>query len=82
MVVKENPDRKKNVLQSPFVEVLISKRVSERVYVFRMVKGYTWRFNTNFWQLGYRMYCDTEYIAAGFDALRSAIRRGANGATF
>ena len=28
---------------------------------------------TIFWQLGYRMYCNTEYIAVGFDALRSTI---------
>ena len=38
-----------------------------------MVKGYAWRFNTKIWQLGYRMYCYTEYSAVGFDALKSTI---------
>ena len=38
-----------------------------------MVKGYAWCFNNKFWQLGYRMYCDMEYIAMGFDTLRSTI---------
>ena len=39
-----------------------------------MVKGYAWCFNTKFCQLGYRMYCNTEYIAVGFNALTSTIR--------
>ena len=40
-----------------------------------MIKGYALCFNTKFWQLGYRMYCNMEYIAVGFDALRSTIGR-------
>ena len=40
-----------------------------------MVKCYAWCLNTKFWQLGYRMYCNTDYIAAEFDALRSTIGR-------
>ena len=38
-----------------------------------MFKGYAWCFSAKFWQLGYRMYCNTEYIAVGFDTLRSTI---------
>ena len=41
-----------------------------------MVKGYAWFFNTKFLQLGYRMYCKTEYIAVGFDALKLTIGKG------
>ena len=42
-----------------------------------MVKGYTWRFNTKFWQLVYRIYRNTEYSTVGFHALRSTIGRSA-----
>ena len=30
---------------------------------------------TKLWQFGYRMFCNTEYIAVGFDALISTIGR-------
>ena len=42
-----------------------------------MVKGYASCVSTKFWQLGYRMYCNTEYTVIGFDALRSTIGRSA-----
>ena len=53
-----------NVLQAPFIEILIPRKI------LRTAKAYECSFNTNFWQLGYRMYCNTEYIALGFDAPR------------
>ena len=40
-----------------------------------VIKGYAWRFSAKFWQLAYRMYYNAEYLAVGFDALRSTIGR-------